>query len=816
MDDAEEGLDIRLDPASEQAECKSHLPDRILRQIFDYVPMADLAAVAATCRAFKAMVDDETLWKWRWHRLGWKPMTCLPDPLLDAPVKARQPAPPARLTMPAAKPKAIDLLSDLEWDTPLSSALDSKVPLTSHVNAEERPYFARMQRAFYVLRPMVVSLLQAPSTSSCSLFTASDQLSEQCKLMCIVARFISPVVQGIPGPGMADDALIRAKFVQAMVYFDTQLRTAYTSEEARWVEAHASQDEKACMAAEKTMHQHAMTAWELRAVAHDLGPASDARPVLPHAAALRALGGSVIAEVHISTRPVLHARLPYNPCDALPQEATPVVRTEPLDEFAKHLKGVLREEFALIDRIFPAAQPVKICLLEVVVDSLVTDYVSTLLQQARGRSVEWYLNAYVQSLSSLLSMTDLPEDDVDRMRGVVMQVWRQSLEEYLDTEHTWLTQQLKRICDRWLGDLEMMVKEWHDESNVLSAPHSSAQKRSFLTTFKDAMLTPAVSMPRSASSGLSSLTSKWTGSSPAASSESLPPFSSPAEGYGGLQDTPATWEDEDEEPRTVSTSIPTPPPAADISVPMIITSKPMQMSSLLNLETAMELITVTRLTIQRLDNLRQAHTTFQARAQRAIIDAVVCLFASLNDAHMTPGFATAREQILTYDPAKHDQPKGRDAADHVGPLLLFFELVHIGDTIQQMMQVFFDRLGPSLLGKLDFTNAAVREKKRFENELDEQVAAGLNAGVELLVQQIEHIVFTHQNPLDFYPPTDAAFDVSQPTHACAECCATLRTYCDMLASCADKAILDVFYQEIGFRLYSYVCDALIAGSFVSI
>ena len=66
----------------------------------------------------------------------------------------------------------------------------------------------------------------------------------------------------------------------------------------------------------------------------------------------------------------------------------------------------------------------------------------------------------------------------------------------------------------------------------------------------------------------------------------------------------------------------------------------------------------------------------------------------------------------------------------------------------------------------------------------------------------------HQNPRDFYPEAEAAVDVSQPTAACMECCATMQTYCDLLAACADKALLDVFYQEIGFRLYSILCKHL--------
>lgn len=40
------------------------------------------------------------------------------------------------------------------------------------------------------------------------------------------------------------------------------------------------------------------------------------------------------------------------------------------------------------------------------------------------------------------------------------------------------------------------------------------------------------------------------------------------------------------------------------------------------------------------------------------------------------------------------------------------------------------------IDKTDFLNGVVREKKRFENALDDSVAAGLNAGTEVLMAQV--------------------------------------------------------------------------------
>ena len=45
----------------------------------------------------------------------------------------------------------------------------------------------------------------------------------------------------------------------------------------------------------------------------------------------------------------------------------------------------------------------------------------------------------------------------------------------------------------------------------------------------------------------------------------------------------------------------------------------------------------------------------------------------------------ATEQMRLYKPDEHEETTS------VAPLMQFFELVHIGDTIQSMVQVFFDK-----------------------------------------------------------------------------------------------------------------------------
>lgn len=109
----------------------------------------------------------------------------------------------------------------------------------------------------------------------------------------------------------------------------------------------------------------------------------------------------------------------------------------------------------------------------------------------------------------------------------------------------------------------------------------------------------------------------------------------------------------------------------------------------------------------------------------------------------------------------------------------------------------------SYIDKKDFLNVVMREKKRFEAALDDSVAQGLNAGVNILMNQVEHIITTRQGVDDFNPPAGADLDLQAST-ACREVIECLNHHCGMLKGSTDKQILEVFHQEVGIRLHGYV------------
>lgn len=214
---------------------------------------------------------------------------------------------------------------------------------------------------------------------------------------------------------------------------------------------------------------------------------------------------------------------------------------------------------------------------------------------------------------------------------------------------------------------------------------------------------------------------------------------------------------------------------------------------LLSLDVSLELIHASRDALKRLETFSNYPRPIGTRVRETLEDVFCEMLSTLSTRHIARGFGIATDRMMVYKPAEHQETTS------VAPLLQFFELVHVGDTIQSMVQVFFDKEMAPYIDKTDFLNAVVREKKRFENSLDDCVAAGLNAGTQALMNQVEHIVLTRTKPREYYPTEDTPLDL-KPTQGCTEAIACLESHCKLLRGSTSREVLEVFYQEVGIRL----------------
>jgi recyclin-1 len=174
----------------------------------------------------------------------------------------------------------------------------------------------------------------------------------------------------------------------------------------------------------------------------------------------------------------------------------------------------------------------------------------------------------------------------------------------------------------------------------------------------------------------------------------------------------------------------------------------------------------------------------------------ILLLIAIRERHLEPGFEKAIDKMRQYKPINHDP--GTTSA--VAPLLGFFELVHVGDTIGSMIQVYFDREMTPYIDVNDFLSGVMREKKKFENSLDEEVAKGLNAGTEVLMTQVEHVLYTRTSGREYCPAEGMVMDELGPTWGCKEVIECLEIHCRVVRGSTSREVLEVFYAEVGMRL----------------
>ena len=255
--------------------------------------------------------------------------------------------------------------------------------------------------------------------------------------------------------------------------------------------------------------------------------------------------------------------------------------------------------------------------------------------------------------------------------------------------------------------------------------------------------------------------------------------------------------------------------------------------------------------------------TSQSKEQCEVI--FITLLQVLGPSHIKAGFDKALAHLAAYNPREVSH-----TTLAVAPLVTFLELVNVGDLIQQMVDVFYEQelVAMRLTDKNDFLNPAAKEKKRFEKMLDEMVAAGLDRGIDVLMNEVDWLFATTQQATDFNPgvmtipgtigsstggsgsgevtkarpfsmsfvgafkgsgtvssssspPVSVAehdktnrmsmpftaprdFDTA-PTKTAVRIVETVASHTALLNGLADKNVLDVFNHEVGLRLFTSLC-----------
>lgn len=456
-----------------------------------------------------------------------------------------------------------------------------------------------------------------------------------------------------------------------------------------------------------------------------------------------------------------------------------------------------------------------------------------------------------------------------KTKELAFRTFEPHLDLYLQEELDYFTKHAEAEVRDW--DKKLTEQDANAESFYMSNFNRQEVKKDFLSSFKKVVMMPVTVLPSLPGLGSSSTSS-------VAKTGTINPIS------GAVEAGRAT--------PSAAGKLPEKAPDDELAAKAaLMTSRLEGIKSLFSLEMALSLVHAAKISLGRAAVFVQLGGQAAGEAREQCESIFVVLLKILGNGHVKQGFDRAVEHLSLYNPRTVVKPKKTDvegadsesAADEsekhkgetengpgdggVAPLMTFIELVNVGDLISQMIDLFYEQqlAGPKIADRNDFLDPAGLAKKRFEQMIDESVAAGLNKGIDVLMDEVEYICATTQKPTDYYPeaadavadsglfflngtlssvtgagasaspaagggtstpstagamspnpgaPSStsafdpfAAVDIG-PTPTAERVVALVRGHTNMLKGSTEKTMLDVFNGEVGLRLFTAVCKHL--------
>ncbi|KAJ5104174.1 hypothetical protein N7532_004703 [Penicillium argentinense] len=470
------------------------------------------------------------------------------------------------------------------------------------------------------------------------------------------------------------------------------------------------------------------------------------------------------------------------------------VKLQHTQAFFTRLSVGYNEEVSIMNRVFPSDLEVALPFMEKVGQDVLYPFLTAIFDELHRTNMESYLTAisitFIQCMNlseSLLPIRNSGENFDHYLDTVVAKIYEPHIDLYLAEELDFFRKGSEATVADW--DRQLSEQAASTESFLMSNINRQADKRDFLTSFKKVIMMPVNILPSfSKTADETKSDSETNGSNPAPKSPNrFSTFSSPA---------PLPVEE-----------VPTTELAAKAA---IMKSKMEGIRSLFSIEIALGLVHSAKSSLERAAQFVRLGGEFGAAAKRQCQAIFVALLRILGYGHVIIGFDKAVDHLSNYRPREHEE---RDQSG-VEPLVTFLELVNVGDLILQMVDVFYEQelIGTRLTDRNDFLDPAVKEKKKFEQMLDERVAAGLNKGIDVLMEEVDYILATRQMATDFNPgvssdPHRETMDVGV-SPAALSIVDVVSSHTQMLVGSTDKSTLDVFNQEVGLRLFTALCKHL--------
>ncbi|KAJ5484401.1 hypothetical protein N7453_012355 [Penicillium expansum] len=467
--------------------------------------------------------------------------------------------------------------------------------------------------------------------------------------------------------------------------------------------------------------------------------------------------------------------------------STGQVRMDQTQAFFTRLSVAFNDEISIMNRVFPR-----------IGQDVLYPFLTAIFDELHRVSIGSYLTAisatFVQCMNLSEALLPIKGSDAkfdEYLDNVVIKIYEPHLDLYLAEE----LDSFKKACEFTVSEWDRHLSEQaaSTESFLMSNVNRQADKRDFLTSFKKVIMMPV---------------------------NILPSFSNAKSSEESKSDTESSSQNPSQLSKNTNrfSTITSPAPVAVEEVPTtelaakaaIMKTKMEGIRSLFSIEIALDLVHSAKSSLERAAQFVRLGGEFGLAAKQQCEAIFVTLLRILGYQHVIVGFDKAVSHLSNYRPREQGE---RDQSG-VEPLVTFLELVNVGDLILQMMDVFYEQelIGMRLTDRNDFVDPANKEKKKFEQMLDERVAAGLNKGIDVLMEEVDYILATRQLATDFNPgvssdPHRQTMDVGVSEVAIAVV-DVVSSHTQMLVGSTDKSTLDVFNQEVGLRLFTALCKHL--------
>ena len=525
-------------------------------------------------------------------------------------------------------------------------------------------------------------------------------------------------------------------------------------------------------------------------------------------------GGHSAVELFISRSSIINSRYRLgSPLECLDQKVPGSYSPDQSYNFFSNLSTAFNAQVEVIDQVFPASVTAVAPFVQRVGKTVIAEYLTALYDEAHRIGVETYLKAVSITCSQCLEFakclrptSSSGDDFYEAVDEAVASIFEPHFDLYLKEELSFFKEKSTAEVSAW--EKRLSEQDASMQSMFMSSVNRQADKRDFLTSFKKVVMMPVNVLPTFPMS--SPFSGKPATAKALVNGEALAVSGPTGSQNSTRPSSPGTVNETVLSATRPVTPVPEPPTTELAAKAAIMNSRLEGIRSLFSIEVALNLVHMAKASIERAAVLMRLGDHFSKDVRLQCENIFISLLQTLGIRHIKAGFDQAVDHLSEYNPQRTKDPN----RSGVTPLVTFLELVNVGDLIQQMLDVFYgqEMVATKLIDRDDFLNPAVKEKKRFEQMLDERVAAGLNKGIEVLMSEVEYVCSTTQKAEDFNPSAPNAgnsemMDIG-PSQTAKQVVEIVSSHTKMLVGSTDKNMLDVFNQEVGMRLFTALCKHL--------